>query len=60
MAGGGTRLITRLKARYAWEEPASALTSLVLLEFGDFPMMRRALKGIKGRAERMSATSAVP
>jgi hypothetical protein len=51
--GGGARLITRLKAVYDWNQPASALTSLVLLEFGDFPMMRRALKGIKARAERM-------
>jgi hypothetical protein len=32
-----------------------AIFTLVLLEFGDFPMMRRVLKGIKVRAERMSA-----
>jgi len=53
--GGGTRLILRLKQRYAWERPGSAILTLVLLEFGDFPMMRRVLKGIKVRAERMSA-----
>jgi hypothetical protein len=51
---GGTRLITRLKQRYQWESPAMALFTLVLLEFGDFPMMRRVLKGIKSRAERAS------
>jgi hypothetical protein len=29
-----------------------ALFTLVLLEFGDFPMMRRVLKGIKIRGAR--------
>jgi hypothetical protein len=46
-----TRLITRLKQRYAWESPASAIAALVLLEFGDFAMIRRVLKGIRARAE---------
>jgi hypothetical protein len=55
LEGGRTRLVTRLKARYAWEAPGSAILSLVLLEFGDFPMIRRVLKGIKARAELMSA-----
>jgi hypothetical protein len=53
--GGRTRLVLRLKARYAWERPGSAILTLVLLEFGDFPMMRRVLKGINVRAQRMSA-----
>ena len=57
--GGSTRLITRLKQRYAWESPGMAMLSLVLLEFGDFPMMRRVLKGIKARAERMTEPAAV-
>jgi hypothetical protein len=48
--GGRTRLITRLRHRYAWEAPVSAILALFLVEFGDFPMMRRALKGIKVRA----------
>jgi len=52
---GGTRLIARLKQRYQWESPAIALFTLVLLEFGDFPMMRRLLSGIKSRAERASS-----
>jgi hypothetical protein len=57
---GGTRLISRLKQHYAWEKPGMAFFTLVLLEFGDFPMMRRVLKGIKVRAERMSARQALP
>jgi len=28
------------------------MLTLVLLEFGDFPMMRRVLTGIKARAEQ--------
>jgi hypothetical protein len=57
LAGGRTRLIARLKQRYAWESPAMAVMTLILLEFGDFPMMRRVLKGIKVRAERMSTVA---
>jgi hypothetical protein len=52
--GGRTRLISRLRQRYPWERPGAALFTLVLLELGDFTMMRRALKGIKARAERMA------
>ena len=52
--GGRTRLISRLKQRYRWQTPGSALLTVVLLEFGDFPMMRRVLKGIKARAEQES------
>jgi hypothetical protein len=55
LEGGRTRLIARLKQRYAWETPGSAILTLVLLEFGDFAMMRRVLKGIKARAERLPA-----
>jgi hypothetical protein len=57
---GRTRLISRLKQRYAWEKPGMAIFTLVLLEFGDFPMMRRVLKGIKVRAERMGGRQATP
>ena len=52
---GTSRMIVRLKQRYPWERPASALGTLGLLELGDFPMMRRVLKGIKVRAERLAA-----
>jgi hypothetical protein len=50
LAGGGTRLITRLRCRYDWRSP-SILLSLPLMELGDFPMMRRCLLGIRQRAE---------
>ena len=52
LPGGGTRLVTRLKQRYQWESPGIAVFTLVLLEVGDFPMMRRMLTSIKARAER--------
>jgi hypothetical protein len=52
---GGTRLVTRMKQVYRWETPQLALFDLVLMEFGDFAMERRMLKGIKVRAERLSA-----
>ncbi len=53
-AGGrATRLVTRLKATYAWRSsPGLTVLTLILLEHGDFPMMRKMLLGIKARAER--------
>jgi hypothetical protein len=52
ITGHRTRLITRLKDRYPWRtNPATGLLSLILLEFGDFPMMRKLLLGVKRRAE---------
>ena len=57
---GGTRLVTRLRGRYEWDTPGRALASMILLEFGDFPMMRRMLKGIKQRAERQSGGTSRP
>jgi hypothetical protein len=44
-----------MKQVYRWETPQLALFDLVLMEFGDFAMERRMLKGIKVRAERLSA-----
>jgi hypothetical protein len=58
LEGGRTRLICRLKQRYPWEKPGLALLTLALMEFGDFPMMRRLLKGIKVRAERLAVEHA--
>jgi hypothetical protein len=46
----GTRLVTRLKARYRMT-PLLPVTVL-LMEVGDFPMMRRMLLGIRDRAEQ--------
>ena len=44
---GTTRLVTRMKQDYRWRTPSLALFNLVLMEFGDFAMERRMLKGIK-------------
>jgi hypothetical protein len=44
---GRTRLITRLRTVYDWRHPIGA----ILLEFGDWPMMRRMLRGIRERAQ---------
>lgn len=46
---GGTRLVTRLKARY--DVGPFLPVTLLLMEIGDFPMMRRMLLGIRERAE---------
>jgi hypothetical protein len=52
-----TRLLTRLKDRYEWRSsPGNALLTLILFEFGDFPMMRKLLLGVKRRAERLAAS----
>jgi hypothetical protein len=49
--GGGTRLVTRLRILYRWRQPIGALVSLLLNEFGDFPMMRKMLLTLRDRAE---------
>lgn len=48
---GGTRLVTRVHAVYDWHRPLAAVLAVVLMEFGDFAMQRRMLRGIKARAE---------
>jgi hypothetical protein len=56
LEGGRTRLISRLKARYAWRaSPANAPLTVIIFEFGDFPMMRKLLLGVKRRAEQLAA-----
>ncbi len=52
LPGGRTRLVTRLRVRRDWRHPPAGLLSLILIELGDFPMMRRMLIGIRDRAER--------
>ena len=49
--GNGTRLVTRVHAVYDWRRPLTAILGVVLMEFGDFAMQRRMLRGIKARAE---------
>jgi hypothetical protein len=51
---GCTRLITRLRSRYAWAKP-TIVTELILMEIGDPFMMRKCLLGIKQRAEHLAA-----
>jgi len=51
---GCTRLITRLRSRYAWTRP-TIVTELILMEIGDPFMMRKCLLDIKQRAERLVA-----
>ena len=46
-----TRLIIRLKCHYRWAR-LTIVTDLILMEIGDFPMMRKLMLGIKQRAER--------
>ena len=46
-----TRLIIRLRCRYRWTRP-TIVSDLILMELGDFPMMRKLMLGIKQRAER--------
>jgi hypothetical protein len=55
-----TRLVTRMKQDYRWQTPRLAMFNLVLMEFGDFAMERRMLKGIKVRAERMRSDAPPP
>jgi hypothetical protein len=52
LSGERTRLITRMKQDYRWQTPRLAMFNLFLMEFGDFAMERRMLKGIKVRVER--------
>lgn len=49
LPGGRTRLILRLRARFAGD--LRALLFFLMFDFGDFVMMRKMLLGIKQRAE---------
>jgi hypothetical protein len=55
---GRTRLVTRLRQHYR-AAPATIVT-VILAEFGDFPMMRKMLLGIKERAETTATTRTIP
>ncbi|MDQ1457103.1 MAG: hypothetical protein QOH28_2723 [Actinomycetota bacterium] len=46
-----TRLVTRVHAVYDWRHPLTAVFGVILMEFGDFAMQRRMLRGIKTRSE---------
>ena len=51
---GHTRLITRLRSRYAWTKPTIPV-ELILMEVGDPFMLRKCLLGIRQRAEQLAA-----
>jgi hypothetical protein len=51
---GGTRLVNRIHAVYDWNHPLDASLGVVLMEFGDFAMNRRMMRGIKARAESLA------
>jgi hypothetical protein len=51
MGADHTRLVTRLRIDVDWHHPAMSTLTTVLNEFGDYPMMRRMLLGIRDRAE---------
>jgi hypothetical protein len=55
---GATRLVTRIHAVYEWKrQPLMASFGYVLMEFGDFAMLRAMLRGIKQRAETADQAS---
>lgn len=57
---GQTRLVTRIHAVYDWQRPLTALFGMFLMEFGDFAMLRRMLRGIKARAEALAREGSRP
>jgi hypothetical protein len=59
LGNGRTPLITRVHVLYDWSRPAYSAFGMVLMEFGDFAMMRRMLLGIKQRAEHAPSRSVV-
>jgi hypothetical protein len=53
LGGGHTRLVTRVHAAVDWRYPVTAILGMVLMEFGDFAMMRRMRLGFGERAESL-------
>jgi hypothetical protein len=49
-----TRLVTQIQVVYNWRRPLSAVLGVVLMEFGNFPMLGKMLQGIKARAESLA------
>jgi hypothetical protein len=57
LSGGRTRLVTRMRVHY--RARPTVVSEVVLLELGDFWMMRKELRSIKERAERQPRAVAV-
>jgi hypothetical protein len=51
LPGGGTRLITRVRAVYRWLSPTIAFS--LLIEFADIWMIRKMLLNLKDRSEAL-------
>ena len=47
-----SRLLTRVRMKYQWLSPSILFSFIV--EFFDFPMMRKCMLGIKSRAESIT------
>lgn len=56
LGDGRARLVTRIRTRYDWHHPADAAFGVLLMEVGDFAMLRRMLLGIRSRAETHAGT----
>jgi len=50
--------VTRVRIKYLWNSPAALFNLLV--EFGDLPMMRKCLLGIKECTEKLYNDGLVP
>ena len=50
--GGGTRVVTRIRARHDRRRWGAWVSSVVLLELGDYAMQRRMLIHLRERAEK--------
>jgi hypothetical protein len=53
LPGEGTRLVLRVRQRYDWRAPGPTLRRLLRTELGAPTRLRRTLRGIRVRAERL-------
>jgi hypothetical protein len=58
LGDGRTRLVTRIRVRYNWRRPLDAAFGVLLMEVGDFAMLRRMLLGIRDRASASARSAA--
>lgn len=58
LGDGCTRLVTRIRTRYDWHHPVDAAFGMLLMEVGDFAMLRRMLLGIRDRASSCARSAA--
>jgi hypothetical protein len=58
-ADGSTRLVERLRAHYDWRSPRGVVM-MVLLDVGDFVMMRKQLLNLKSHVENTTGSGGYP